>query len=151
MRRRLAGDDGSIAPAVPILALMILLLGGLVVDGSRQLNARGRAVAYAEEAARAGASAVDLSRTDLVLDEPEARVRVDDYCSRVLGSGEVTECGFVGIEEVGPDDPRPIVVRTRVRLAIRAGLLGMVGVGRLTAGAEAKARPYEGVTGADAQ
>jgi hypothetical protein len=151
VRRRLAGEDGSIAPAVPILALMILLLGGLVVDGSRQLNARGRAVAYAEEAARAGASAVDLAQTDLVLDESEARVRVDDYCARVLGSGEVVECGFVRIEEVGPDDPRPIVVRTKVRLRIRAGLLGIVGVTQLSAGAEAKARPYEGVTGADAK
>jgi Flp pilus assembly protein TadG len=145
------GDDGSIAPAVPILALMILLLGGLVVDGSRQLNARGRAVAYAEEAARAGASAVDLAKTDLVLDETEAQLRVDDYCARVLGSGEVTECAFLRIEEVGPDDPRPIVVRTRVRLQIQAGLLNIVGVSRLTAGAEARARPYEGVTGADAK
>jgi hypothetical protein len=150
MRRR-PGDEGSIAPAVPILALMILLLGGLVVDGSRQLDARGRAVAYAEEAARAGASAVDLASTELVLDAEQARIRVDDYCTRVLGSGEVTRCAFVGLEEVGPDDPRRIVVRTSVALRIKAGLLGLVGVGDLTASAEAKARPFEGVTGGDAQ
>ncbi len=58
MSRRLRGDAGALAPAVPVLAFVLLLLGGLVIDASRLLNARGRAVAYAEEAARAGAGAI---------------------------------------------------------------------------------------------
>ena len=56
MRRLLTrGERGSVAPAIPIIAFTLLLLGGLVIDASRQLNERGLAVAYAEEAARAGA------------------------------------------------------------------------------------------------
>ncbi len=74
--RRAGRDAGTIAPAVPILVFVLLLLGGLVLDASRQLNARGRAVAYAEEAARAGASAIVLENPQLQLDEDEARRRV---------------------------------------------------------------------------
>ena len=40
MSRRVQGDRGSFAPAVPVIALVILLLGGLVVDASRQLTLR---------------------------------------------------------------------------------------------------------------
>ena len=50
---RTRDERGSLAPAVPVIAMFLLLLGGLGVDGSRQLNARGQAVAFAEEAARA--------------------------------------------------------------------------------------------------
>ena len=73
-RRR--DERGSFAPALPIIAMCLLLLGGLVIDASRQLNARGEAVAFAEEAARAGAQAVDVAADDFALDERAARERV---------------------------------------------------------------------------
>ena len=38
---------------MPVVLLALFILGGLVVDGSRDLDARGDAQAYAEEAARA--------------------------------------------------------------------------------------------------
>ena len=76
-------ERGSLAPAVPIIASFLLLMGGLVIDASRQLNARGEAVAFAEEAARAGAQGVDVAADDLELDQALARQRVDEYCRRV--------------------------------------------------------------------
>lgn len=138
-------ERGSIAPAVPIIAMMLLLLGGLVIDASRQLNARGQAVAFAEEAARAGAQGVDIDRTDLVLDETMARDRVTRYCDRVLALAQVTECDFVRIEEVSDSDPRRLVVVTSVNTEIETTLLGIVGAQTLTASGEARARPYEGI------
>jgi Flp pilus assembly protein TadG len=146
-----AGDDerGSLAPAIPIIAMMLLLLGGLGIDGSRQLNARGQAVAFAEEASRAGAQGVDLNADDLVLDPTLARQRVATYCARVLALEQVSECRFVRIEAVSSTDRRPLVVVTHVGLSVPATLLGMVGVRTLSAGADAKARPYEGIDTAE--
>lgn len=146
-------DRGSIAPVVPLFALVLLLLGGLVIDASRLLNARGRAVAYAEEAARAGASAVRAGSATLGLDEAGARARVDGFCAALLTddeqSGGIQECRFVAVEAVGGPDSRRIVVRVFVALQIPATLLGIVGVQTFTASGEARARPFEGVDADD--
>ena len=138
-------ERGSLAPAVPVIAMFLLLLGGLGVDGSRQLNARGQAVAFAEEAARAGAQGVDIAADTLVLDPSLARQRVDAYCDRVEQLGQVQSCDFIRIDPVSSSDARKLVVVTEVHLEIDASLLGIVGVKTLGASATAKARPYEGI------
>ncbi len=144
--RRLRGDVGAIAPAVPILAFVLLLLGGLVIDASRLLNARGRAVAFAEEAARAGASAVEPGRSELALDRDTVAERVDAYCDAVeQGDGGVSSCDLHAVQAVGGGDRRELVVVVQVGLEIPASLLGMVGVEVLRASARGSARPYEGV------
>jgi hypothetical protein len=140
-------ERGSIAPAVPIIAMVLLLLGGLGIDGSRQLNARGEAVAFAEEAARAGAQGVDINASQLQLDPNLVRDRVASYCHDVLQRGQVESCDFVRIAPVSNSDPRMLVVVTSVKLRIEATLLAMIpGVRYLTASSTARARPYEGVT-----
>lgn len=136
------GDRGAISAAVPILALMFLLLAGLVVDSGRQLNARARAVSYAEEAARAGAQGVDPASDPLVLDVPVARDRVTTYCDRVAateGAARVRRCETTDV------DPVEGRVTVRVELAIPAGLLGLVGIRTLNASGEGSARPVIGV------
>lgn len=145
LRLLVLGDEGSVAVLVPFLALGILLLGGLVIDGSALLNARGRAVAIAEEAARAGASAVDLTAAELrLLDDPDVRARVDDgYCSDAaeLAKPAVVTCRWVETERVGG---RPLIVHTEVTLEVEAGLLGMIGADMLTATGTGQAQPYDG-------
>ena len=123
------GERGSIAPAVPIIAMALLLLGGL----------------GAEEAARAGAQGIDVAASDLQLDPFLAEDRVNTDCHRVEQLGQVDSCRFVRIQQVSDDDPRMLVVVTEVKLSIQASLLSMVGVHDLHASAEARARPYEGV------
>lgn len=150
MNRRLRGDAGSLAPAVPVLAFILLLLGGLVIDASRLLNARGRSVAYAEEAARAGAGAIQPGQAVLELDQATVEARVEDYCRAILAdadqNGGVLECRFrPPLEPVSGSDGRLLVVRVTVRLEIPASLLGIVGVQKLRAAGEGTARPYEGV------
>ncbi|WP_432564533.1 pilus assembly protein TadG-related protein [Kineococcus sp. SYSU DK003] len=148
-------DEGSIAPAVPVLALVLLLLAGLVVDASRQLNARARAVAYAEEAARAGAAAIDLDAADLeLLPDGEVANRVNAYCQAAAASGApIVDPGncFRGTTTVGDPQGRRIVVQTHVEIVQRAGLLGIVGVTELRAAGEGRARPFEGTSEEDAQ
>ena len=135
---------------MPVIFLGLFVLGGLVVDGSRELNARGEAQAYAEEAARAGASAVDLTAVDLTLVPDLAAQRVTDYCATVRASNAaVIRCQFDGIGAVSDADPRQIVVHTTVRLRISTTLLGIVGKPNLSASGFAQARPFEGVTAPD--
>jgi hypothetical protein len=67
----------------------------------------------------------------------------------VLALEQVSSCRFLRIEPVSTTDRREIVVVTHVELSVPATLLGMVGVRTLTAGADAKARPYEGIDTAE--
>lgn len=154
-------DRGSIIPLVPGVAIALLLIGGLIVDGSRDLNARGEAQAFAEEAARAGASAYKQNTDQLTLDYALAASRVQDYCDQVKaqhGSLDVVSCGLKGnsLQEQFTTDKtcnnrvRRIVVNTQVTLRIHTTLLGIVHIQTLDASGEAKARPYEGLTAADA-
>ncbi|MFC6423115.1 pilus assembly protein TadG-related protein [Ornithinimicrobium tianjinense] len=138
-----AGERGSILPIIPVMALALLMIAGLVIDASRQLNARGQAVAFAEEAARAGAQAV-RNEQPLQLDPAEARANVGDYCAGVLARGYVTQCGVTAIEPAAEGPARPLVVVVRVQTRIPATLLGMVGVRMLTAAGEGRAEPVEG-------
>ena len=143
-------DTGSIAPAVPVIALVMLLMGGLVIDASRLLMARSRATAHAEEAARAGAAAVDLTQTELtLLGDDVVTDQVERYCAEAAQAARlgrsVLSCALDGIDHVSAEDQRRIVVRVRSRVTVPAGLLGLVGVGELTAVGLGKARPVEGI------
>ncbi|GAA1936097.1 pilus assembly protein TadG-related protein [Nocardioides marmoribigeumensis] len=142
---RARDERGSLAPAVPIIAMFLLLMGGLVIDASRQLNARGEAVAFAEEAARAGAQGVDVAADQLELDPVLARERVDTYCARVEELGQVRTCRFLRIDRVSSTDSRRLVVVTQVTTQIQTTLLGLIGVRSLDATGDARARPYEGI------
>ncbi|WP_432482127.1 pilus assembly protein TadG-related protein [Kineococcus esterisolvens] len=148
-------DDGSIAPAVPVLALVLLLLAGLVVDASRQLTARSRAIAYAEEAARAGAAAIELDAPDLrLLPEQQVADRVNAYCRSAARSGGPVvadgEC-FRGTTAQGDPRGRRIVVEAHVDVVVPATLLGIVGIRELRAGGDGRARPFEGTDEEDAE
>ncbi|MBN9619531.1 MAG: hypothetical protein J0H43_07345 [Actinobacteria bacterium] len=161
MRRlgeRLRADDrGSIIPLVPVLVLAMLLLGGLVIDGSRDLNARGEAQAYAEEAARVGATQINPNAPTLqLLPLDDVKSAVKTYCDSVISSHSA-----VKVCELDPDHPltsavtcggrqADIVVNTVVKMEISTTFLGMAGISALTSGANAQARPYIGITAADA-
>ena len=151
-------DRGSIAPLVPIIMFALLLLGGLVVDGTRALNSRGNAQAYAEEAARAGASAILPDQPTLLLDIEGGGVtrNVSAYCEAIRGLH-----ANVSVDSCGLDDPafslgsecdgskQMIVVHTKVRVTVNTTLLGLAHVSQFSATSVASARPVEGINGAD--
>ncbi|WP_298888659.1 Tad domain-containing protein [uncultured Serinicoccus sp.] len=139
---RAGRERGSILPVIPVVALSLLLIAGLVIDASRQLNARSQAVAYAEEAARAGAQAVE-PEPPATLDPQQARRNVGDYCAQVLQRSAVTSCGVTDIEPA-EDSPRPYTMVVRVETQIPTTLLGMVGVRSLSASGVGRAEPVAG-------
>jgi Flp pilus assembly protein TadG len=148
-------DEGSIAPVVPAVIMVLLILGGLIVDGSRELNSRGRAQAYAEEAARAGANGVDLTRDPLALDPTQVQTLVDGYCTSVKAAdASVVSCGTdtpaITAATACNTASALLVVHVVVTTRINTTLMGIVGLTAMTSTGRASARPYEGVTAATA-
>jgi hypothetical protein len=146
VRARLRGDDGergSMAPAIAIMGAMFLVLAGLIIDSSRLLTARARAVAYAEEAARAGAQGVDpLSPKPVVLIPDVAQRRVAEYCSQVrTREPTLRSCDTL---EIDVDGAR-VVVTTRIE--IPTGLLGLINIQTLTTSGTGEAQAEFGVAG----
>lgn len=135
-------ERGSLAPMVVILALMILSLAGLVIDGGRQLGARSRAIGYAQEAARVGAATIDLNADEAKIDVEKARANIGKFCGQVRGDDQAVQvCSVTRLdtEQVG----------VHVELHNGTTLLGLVGVKNLTARGDGEAHAEQGVVEAD--
>ncbi len=95
--RRLAGDGGQITAFVVVMMAALILLAGLVLDGGLTLAARERALGEAQEAARAGAQAINLAvyRQDgtLVLIPGQAVAGARAYLASIGASGTATVAG----------------------------------------------------------
>jgi Flp pilus assembly protein TadG len=145
-------DRGSIAPLVPIIMFVLLLLGGLVVDGSRQLNGRGDARAYAEEAARAGATAINKASPEQELDTATATERVQAFC-RAIQEEKRADVTVTACDLRTPDSftdaktcdgsTQTVVVNVKVTVQTKTTLLGMAGFQHFSSTAVASARSYE--------
>jgi Flp pilus assembly protein TadG len=83
MSQTLADERGAVSTFLAVIALALLMAAGLAIDGGRKVNALSEASHIADNAARAGAQAVDLDtlRTtgDLQLLPSEATDRVEEY------------------------------------------------------------------------
>ena len=145
MRRR-RGERGSITPFVIIVAIALLFLAALVIDGSRQLSARARAIAYAEEAARAGAQKINLEQGFIQLLQNDAYAAVDQYCGVAMSEDDhITSCAATGIVE-NTDNGQVASLTVEVEVEYNPILLDMFtgSAGTLVTG-EATARPIEGI------
>lgn len=143
--RRGADERGALTPAVIIIALGLLLLGGMVTDGGRQLNAKLRAQATAEEAARAGANMVHLERPKLPIDWPQAQRAVTGFCDQAMAADStITECEPVDYGYTGGETDQGWV-ETRVTVEVSSLLFGIIGVDTLRAEVTARAYAQEGI------
>lgn len=85
MSRHVRHEQGSATIFVLAMSVVLMLCAGLVIDGGMGINARMRVGDDAEQAARAGANAVDLttlrSGGSVVIDPGLARSYTQDYLS----------------------------------------------------------------------
>ncbi|MFF7982851.1 pilus assembly protein TadG-related protein [Streptomyces sp. NPDC007901] len=129
-------DDGQVTPFVVILAVAIVMFAGLIVDGGLTLAAKVRAIGEAQEAARAGAQALDLTAYrdtgTLRLVPAQARARVQTYLAFTHDTGTVTLTGNT--------------VTVTVTAHQHTQLLGLLGLDSLTVTATGSAHPVRGVT-----
>lgn len=143
------GERGSITPFVVIVSLAIIMLAALVIDGGRQLNGKGRAIAYAQEAARAGAQAIDVTdpRLDLV---PGLALRAARaYCEQAKAmDSELVVCNPTLTTVNDPAGSfRAVTVTARVEAD--AILMSIIGRPILRSTGTALARPVSGISGPD--
>lgn len=128
-------ERGAISVFVTVIALALILVAGLVLDGGRLLSARRQADDIAANAARAGAQAVDeasMRAGSAVLDPAAGRDAVAGYLATTPATGTVHVAGDTAT--------------VSVRLGVRMLLLGIVGVPHATVRATRRARAVRGVT-----
>lgn len=98
-RRPAAGDAGQITAFAVVMMAALILLAGLALDGGLTLSARERALGEAQEAARAGAQAINLAvyRQDgkLVLTPGQAVADARAYLARIGATGTASVTGNV--------------------------------------------------------
>ncbi|KAA9159435.1 hypothetical protein FPZ12_020235 [Amycolatopsis acidicola] len=118
-------DAGSVTIMIAVLVPALLLVLGLIVDGSARLRAIARADALAAEAARAASTAVDTRSSTVGVDTASAARTAADYLARAGYPGDVRIVG-----------PRAVRVTVTVTEPTRIGLLGSTAQSTGTALAE---------------
>jgi Putative Flp pilus-assembly TadE/G-like len=135
-RRDRAGDGGQITAFVVVMMAALILLAGLVLDGGLTLDARERALAEAQEAARAGAQAINLAiyrqNGNLVLDPAQAAADARAYLAGIGATGTVGVAGNL--------------VTVTVSITQRMQILDAAGLSAITVHATASAVPDRGIT-----
>lgn len=90
MTTRGRGEPGNVSLLVVIMLPALLLAGGLVLDGGRQLQVRREAKAAATAAARAGAQPTEGELYARRLDPGLARARAGRELGQLGASGSVS-------------------------------------------------------------
>lgn len=126
MRSRLdpERERGSLSAFFAIVVLACLLMIGLAVDGGHKAQATQRAVAIADEAARAGGNAIDaLAATQT------GSIRVDPIAAIVAAQAYLSAAGVSGVVTVD-DSGQTLMVETT--LQVQTVFLNIVGVDVMT-------------------
>ncbi len=127
-------EGGSISAFVALLAVALMALAGLAIDGGRVMEARQAANAEAEQAARAGAAALSISglrEGGLALNVPAAITAAEAFTD---ASGHPGSAAVVG---------STVVVTVDYRLP--TDVLGIVGIGSLVVSGRGAATDLMGV------
>ena len=134
-RQSARSDEGAGAVLLLLLTPALFALGGLVLDGGRHLSARQHAADLAEQAARAGADHLDLTRLRAMdatsqsggaggpLDIPAAKAAA---CRFVTTTDPTATC--TAAVSSTPDGQRLTV---RIRTTSSTVLLGLIGINQL--------------------
>ena len=115
-------ERGAIGVFLAVLVPGLLLIIGLAVDGGAKVAATQRANAIADEAARAGGQALDVSAAlagQVRVDPAAAVAAAEDYLARNEVSGAVT---------VVDGD----TLRVTTRVTEPTAFLGLIGISTLT-------------------
>ncbi len=91
--KRLADERGFVSTFVAVITVAMLMAAGLAIDGGRKIAALREATHIADNAARAGAQAIDvdtLRTTGVLLVEPDAATtEADAYLANLGHSGQI--------------------------------------------------------------
>jgi len=134
---RLSGEDsGRVTAFTVVFAAAVLLFAGLVLDGGLALAAKVRAAGQAQEAARAGAQAIDLAAY-----RSTGTLRLDPDRAAALARGYLTAAQATGTATVTVGGN---TVTVSIFTAQPTRLLGLVGVRSIQVTATGSAHPDRG-------
>jgi Flp pilus assembly protein TadG len=100
-----AREPGAVSTFLAVIALALLMAAGLAIDGGRKVNALRDASHIADNAARAGAQAVDL---DTLRTSGELRLLPDQATDRVYQY--LASLGYTATQVVVTDAAVPVTV-----------------------------------------
>jgi hypothetical protein len=133
------GERGGLSLMIVVLFVALAALAGIVVDGGAKLTADETAVALAQEAARAGATTVNVSTAyasgSFVVDQGEAISAARSYLVRA-GYDRFTAAA-VGAR----------AIRVSVTITEPTKFLSLIGIDTFTSTGTATASLLTGVTG----
>jgi Flp pilus assembly protein TadG len=136
MSRHSRDQRGSATVFMLGFATVLMVGAGLVVDGGLALNARSRLTDDAEQAARAGANAIDVNalrdRGELVVDPGRAQA---------VAAGFLADRGYQNIS-VSVNGNR---VTASAESTADTAILGLIGIGSFTVRGDAVAEPEAGI------
>ncbi len=124
---------------VVVLMVALLLVAGLVFDGGRTIVAKRHAINLAEQAARAGAQALDIATL-----RAGGPVRLDPRQARRAALDSLRSAGETGTVAVTRDATGDLV-SVVVPFSVRSSLLTLAGVPELHGAGQASARNCQGV------
>ena len=129
-------EEGAAAVVLLLLTPALFGVAGLVVDGGRALTARERAVAEAEQAARAAADTLDIGAY-----RATGTVRLDPAAAEAAALRYLAATGDTGTVTVTATD-----VQVTVTAAVPTTFLGVIGLTHLHVAGQATARTVRGIT-----
>jgi Flp pilus assembly protein TadG len=128
-------ERGSVTVFTAVIAFVLLLCAGLMVDGGAKIQAYREAYATAEEASRAGAGQMNTARAytggRLEIDTAQARAAARAYLSAAGHTGTVSATGNQ--------------VTVTVTVSKPTVLISLIGIGTVTATAAATSRMFHGI------
>lgn len=132
VRRTARREHGGATIFVLGMSLVLMLCAGLVIDGGMGINARMRVADDAEQAARAGANAVDVAQLRsggaLAIDPGLAQAMANDYLrARGYDGGQFTVA--VNVDSVS----------VRLRDSSETTMLKLIGINQYPVSARATA------------
>ena len=137
-RRRDDNDRGSITAYLLITTVAIFAFAGLVLDGGAALAAHGRAADVAQQAARAGADALDETSLRSVT---SAGLTANPAAARTAAGRVLAAAGVTGDVAVNGSS-----VTVTARVTQPAAILSIVGISEVGGTATATAVPLHGTT-----
>jgi len=132
------GERGGVTPFVLLFVIPMAMMAGLAFDGGRVLSERRAALDVAQNAALAGAQAVDgssLRQGVTTIDTANASTAANNWLAAQGYSGTVTVSGDT--------------ITVTVNMVVDMQLLGAIGVGPKTVTGVGRARIVRGVDGAE--
>lgn len=128
LRRRRRDETGAAAVFVIGLALVMLACAGLVLDGGNALNARMRLADNVEQAARAGAQAIDVPHL-----RQHGVVRLDDAMAESRARAFISSFGYTDVRV----DVTEGQITISAKDTVSTDLLSLVGIQRFGVSASA--------------